>query len=200
MEDRPKNVKEVITACFIVRFGPGSDRVRRLKEPEHMQAIRDLVFDAEKVILLETGFNFLVDLPYHHALAFLEALPLDMLSGDRKLKLIQLVWDLINDSLRTTLALQYSAPAIAAGMVGVALTVMKEMCDTRRIWDSVREGHAVEGDIRQQMMDLYDLPQNSSTQGGLSRESEVSRDHSQTCLGHSHSQAHMSWNEDLERS
>lgn len=161
MEDRIQNIKDVITACYIERFGPDSGRVLGLKDPSHMRTVRALVLDAEKIILQETGFSFVVDLPYNHSLNLLEMLPLDHLRGDRKLKLIQLVWDLINDSLRTTLALQYSARAIAAGMVSVALTFMKETCGTKRIWEGVQEGQMVEGDIRQQMMDLYNLPRQS---------------------------------------
>ncbi|CAD7697480.1 unnamed protein product [Ostreobium quekettii] len=201
MEDRPKNVKDVITACFVKRFGSDSERVRRLKDAEHMQAVREMVFDAEKVVLLETGFNFIVDLPYHHALTFLDSLPLDRVSDEQKLKLTQTVWDLINDSLRTTLLLEYSPAAIAAGMVGLAVTVSKEMCDTGAIWEDVKEGHTVEKDIRKQMLDLYDLS------SGRARGSEVSRDHSQNYMDHSQnyaeqsqSQTRPSWNDDLDRS
>ena len=74
---------------------------------------------AEKIILIQLGFILHVDHPHKDLLAYLHFLKASP-------KLIQVAWNLTNDSLRTTLCIRFKSKIVACGIMYTAARALQE--------------------------------------------------------------------------
>eukprot|EP00198_Chlamydomonas_reinhardtii_P009655 XP_001698992.1 T-type cyclin [Chlamydomonas reinhardtii] len=107
-----------ITLChrfFAVKSMKRNDRFAK------MERYREEVLQAERAVLYTLGFDLDVQHPYTMLLDWLarERL-LDEPPGSPFKPLVQNSWNLVNDSLRTTLCLQFPPPKIAAAALWLA--------------------------------------------------------------------------------
>jgi hypothetical protein len=78
-------------------------------------ASKDTIFAAERKLLKSLGFHVFVEHPHRFILAFLKILG----CHDNK-ELVQKCWNFLNDSMRTTLCVQYPAHVVAATAIYLA--------------------------------------------------------------------------------
>jgi cyclin T len=110
VEETPKKLKDVITETYKVQHStvqppdPDSQELWKLKEQ---------ILICERELLRVLGFDLSVEHAYRPLLAYIKSI-----SGTRDLA--QIAWNFINDSLRTTICLQYAPRCLAAATVLMA--------------------------------------------------------------------------------
>ena len=110
VEETPKKLKDVIIEAYKVQHqtvqppDPDSQELWKLKEQ---------ILICERELLRVLGFDLSVEHAYRPLLAYIKSI-----SGTRDLA--QIAWNFINDSLRTTISLQYAPRCLAAATVMMA--------------------------------------------------------------------------------
>ncbi|XP_014242845.1 cyclin-K [Cimex lectularius] len=130
---------------------------------------KEEVMTLERILLQTIKFDLQVEHPYHFLLKYAKCL-----KGDKtKLqKMVQMAWTFVNDSLCTTLCLQWEPEIIAVALMYLAGKLSKfEALDWSgrqpkhlRWWDMFIEDVTMDllEDICHQVLDLYSQPQMSN--------------------------------------
>lgn len=163
VEETPKKCKDIIKTARILltdqQFSQFGD------DP------KEEVMTLERILLQTIKFDLQVDHPYGYLLKYAKSL-----RGDRaKLqKLVQMAWTFINDSLCTTLCLQWEPEIIGIALMYLAGKLSKfEVNDWNgrtskhnHWWDMFVENMSIEflEDICHQVLDLYSTPIPSTPQ------------------------------------
>lgn len=139
---------------------------------------REEVMTLERILLQTIKFDFIVEHPYTYLLKYAKCL-----KGDKKKlpNMVQMAWTFVNDSLCTTLCLQWEPEIIAIALMYLAGKLSKfEVTDWtgrqpkhQRWWDMYVEGISMEllEDICHQVLDLYSP--NRTESGGSSAEASA---------------------------
>lgn len=162
VEETPKKCEELIKMAEKIlpenefeKFGP---------DP------RDKVLRLEKMILQTIRFNLLVEHPYEFISKYIH-----YLKGDKHKiqKVLEMAWTFVNDSLCTTLCIQWEPEIVAISMIYLAAKLSKyEIVDWvgkvngQRWWDMFVQNLTMDlmEDICHQVLDLYS--QNESEHKG----------------------------------
>jgi len=110
VEETPKKIKDVVIEAYKAQHnkltGP---------EPESKEfwALKEEILVCERILLQTLDFDLTVEHAYRPLLAYVKSI-----KGTRDLA--QVAWNFINDSLRTTIALQYPPRCVAASAVHLA--------------------------------------------------------------------------------
>ncbi|GFT39158.1 cyclin-K [Trichonephila clavipes] len=132
---------------------------------------KEEVMTLERILLQTIKFDLQMDHPYGHLLKYAKSL-----KGDKvKLQnMVQMAWTFINDSLCTTLCLQFEPEVIAIALMYLAGKLSKfEVVDWvgrtpkhTHWWDMFVEGMSIEllEDICHQVLDLYSTPMSITPQ------------------------------------
>ncbi|XP_025105468.1 cyclin-K-like isoform X2 [Pomacea canaliculata] len=162
VEETPKKCKDIIRT------------VQNLLSPEAFLAFgedpREEVMTMERILLKTIKFDLQVEHPYSLLLSFTK-----QIKGDKEKiqKMAQMSWTFINDSLCTTLCLQWEPEIIAVSLMYLASRLTKfEPQDWQgrlvgsksKWWEDLVEGMSMElmEDICHQVLDLYSAQQQSS--------------------------------------
>ncbi|XP_076313676.1 uncharacterized protein LOC143226520 [Tachypleus tridentatus] len=157
VEETPKKCKDIIkmahsflTEQQISQFGEDS---------------KEEVMTLERILLQTIKFDLQVDHPYRHLLKYAKSL-----KGDKQKlqKVVQMAWTFINDSLCTTICLQWEPEIIAIALIFLAGKLSKfEVLDwsgrtskQQYWWEVFVEDLTIDvlEDICHQVLDLYSTP------------------------------------------
>ncbi|KAM8921135.1 cyclin-K isoform 1-T1 [Pelodytes ibericus] len=159
VEETPKKCKDIIkTARSLlndVQFGQFGD------DPKVSVCVQEEVMVLERILLQTIKFDLQVEHPYQFLLKYAK-----QLKGDKNKiqKLVQMAWTFVNDSLCTTLSLQWEPEIIAVAVMYLAGRLCKfEIQDWtskpmyRRWWEQFVQDVPVDvlEDICHQILDLY---------------------------------------------
>ncbi|GBN54471.1 Cyclin-K [Araneus ventricosus] len=163
VEETPKKCKDIIRIAKT--FLADSQFTQFGDDP------KEEVMTLERILLQTIKFDLQMDHPYGYLLKYAKCL-----KGDKvKLQnMVQMAWTFINDSLCTTLCLQFEPEVIAIALMYLAGKLSKfEVVDwvgrTPRHthwWDIFVEGMSIEllEDICHQVLDLYSAPVSNTSQ------------------------------------
>ncbi|KAJ1532218.1 hypothetical protein ONE63_000838 [Megalurothrips usitatus] len=166
VEETPKKCKDIIK---IAREKLSDEKFRQFGDDP-----KEEVMTLERILLQTIKFDLQVEHPYGFLLKYAKSLRGNVLTGDKgKLqKMVQMAWTFVNDSLCTTLCLQWEPEVIAVALMYLAGKLSKfEVVDWQgrtpkhlRWWDVFVEDVTMDllEDICHQVLDLYSQPQ-----GGL---------------------------------
>lgn len=149
---------------------------------------KEEVMTLERILLQTIKFDLQVDHPYHFLLKYAKSLKGDQ---SKLQKVAQMAWNFVNDSLSTTVCLQWEPEIIAVAMIHLASKLTKfavvdwigKQPSQSKWWDMFVSDITIEilEDICHQVLDLYSKNQvhteSSPPQQPLSR--SVSPNHSQ---------------------
>ncbi|CAG7720274.1 unnamed protein product [Allacma fusca] len=166
VEETPKKCKDVIKSAQVVL-----DRLEKDKFSEQfgddMRNQFEEVMTLERILLQTIKFDLQVEHPYTFLLKYAKCLKGDK---SRLQKMVQMAWTFVNDSLCTTLCLQWEPEIIAIALMYLAGKLSKfEVVDWNartpdhlRWWDMFVEDMSIEllEDICHQVLDLYSQTQN----------------------------------------
>jgi cyclin T len=117
VEETPKKLQQIIEGTYPhIPKNKGRPPIS-VGSPDY-QRLREDVLRCERVLLRTIGFDLTVDHPYQYLLHYVKCL-----NGSQKLA--QTAWNFVNDSLRTTLCLQYPAQHIACAALYLACKYIK---------------------------------------------------------------------------
>ncbi|XP_034253225.1 cyclin-K isoform X2 [Thrips palmi] len=161
VEETPKKCKDIIK---IAREKLSDEKFRQFGEDP-----KEEVMTLERILLQTIKFDLQVEHPYGFLLKYAKSL-----KGDKaKLgKMVQMAWTFVNDSLCTTLCLQWEPEVIAVALMYLAGKLSKfEVMDWQgrtpkhlRWWDVFVEDVTMDllEDICHQVLDLYSHPQGNT--------------------------------------
>ena len=173
VEESPKPLREVLSRCHNVlhKPKPGSNAKPPQLERADYDLWREKVLDTERIVLTTLGFDFQIDHPYRHLLACINSLEKDstlkaecqkvFVDGSNK-KIKQFAWNFVNDSLRTTLALEYNPRLIGAGALSLAAKFQKvtlerkDLGHERNWWEVLGVSLRSIEDIEKTLLEIYD--------------------------------------------
>lgn len=111
-----KNIEEIVEVAHAIR---NNDKVERLaSDSEEFTKLVNEVLFYERIVLCTLSFDLSVDHPHKHADRFVKMLC--TVQSKEQQDLFQTTWNILNDSLSTTLCLTYSPRLIAAAAVSLA--------------------------------------------------------------------------------
>ncbi|XP_045769122.1 cyclin-K-like [Maniola jurtina] len=173
VEETPKKCKDIIKVA--------KSLLTELKFSTFGEDPKEEVMTLERILLQTIKFDLQVEHPYGYLLKYAKCL-----KGDKaKLqKMVQMAWTFVNDSLCTTLCLQWEPEVIAVALMFLAGKLSKfEVMDWNgrmpkhtAWWDMFVEDITMEllEDICHQVLDLYS-PQTQPTGGDSPPEATASR-------------------------
>ena len=109
MEETPKKLRDVIVETYKVQH----NTVQGPENDQELWRLKEQVLICERELLRVLGFDLSVEHAYRPLLAYVKSI-----SGPRDLA--QIAWNFINDSLRTTVCLQYAPRCLAAASAFMA--------------------------------------------------------------------------------
>lgn len=164
VEETPKKCRDIITTARSMlpdqKFQAFSEDVRKAKEE---------VMTLESILLQTIKFDLEVDHPYNFLVTYAKCL-----KGEKyKLqKMVQMAWNFVNDSLSTTVCLQWEPEIIAVALIHLASKLSKfSTADWTgrephhlRWWDMFISDVTMEilEDICHQVLDLYQTNQQTT--------------------------------------
>ncbi|XP_037455225.1 cyclin-T1-1-like [Triticum dicoccoides] len=114
IEDTPCQLGRVVTVAHETMYKRKPDAARRIKQKEVLEKRKDLILMGEALLLSTIRFDFNIQHPYEPLNLALKNL------GISQKEVKQAAINLINDTLRTTLVVQFKPHYIAAGALHIA--------------------------------------------------------------------------------
>ncbi|VAI43146.1 unnamed protein product [Triticum turgidum subsp. durum] len=114
IEDTPCQLGRVVTVAHETMYKRKPDAARRIKQKEVLEKRKDLILMGEALLLSTIRFDFNIQHPYEPLNLALKNL------GISQKEVKQAAINLINDTLRTTLVVQFKPHYIAAGALHLA--------------------------------------------------------------------------------
>lgn len=152
VEETPRSLVDVIYVSHqIIHNTDKPAALQWIRNKELYQRQKDLILLGETLVLATLDFDLTVYHPYKPLVLTLEKL------GVRHL-LLKVAWNFVNDSLRTSIGLQYKAPQIAAGAIFMAAKFVKVELPFEVDKVLVEEFDITQGqlgDICNQILELY---------------------------------------------
>uniref|UniRef100_A0A1B6GSV6 Cyclin-K n=1 Tax=Cuerna arida TaxID=1464854 RepID=A0A1B6GSV6_9HEMI len=160
VEETPKKCKDIIKTA--------KGLLTEQKYATFGEDPKEEVMTLERILLQTIKFDLQVEHPYSFLLKYAKSL-----KGDKQKlhKMVQMAWTFVNDSLCTTLCLQWEPEVIAVALMYLAGKLSKfEVVDWvgrhskhLRWWDMFVEDITMDllEDICHQVLDLYSQPQNA---------------------------------------
>jgi len=152
VEEAPKKLSQVVQAVYKVQ----NNREVKPQTPE-FDELRDKILVNERILLDVVALNLSVEHPYKHLCAYVKSI-----KGDRAL--LQFAWNFLNDSLSTTLCLQYKPQLIASAAIYLASKYLQYKLPEGLLpgetpWWEVLDAKIEDLKvISNQILDLYDAP------------------------------------------
>uniref|UniRef100_A0A6B2LE09 Cyclin-like domain-containing protein n=1 Tax=Arcella intermedia TaxID=1963864 RepID=A0A6B2LE09_9EUKA len=116
VEETPKKLKDVIFSSHKVihdTFHPQQKYMQLTIESPEFLDFREKILFGESIVLQCISYDFVVNHPYQYLLQYLRKMNADKMVA-------QSAWNLVNDSLRTRLCLQYEPQKIACAALYMA--------------------------------------------------------------------------------
>ncbi|KAH3767409.1 cyclin family protein [Pelomyxa schiedti] len=157
VEETTSKLKDVV--CSTYRMLHKTDL--KVNSAEFVEE-RDKILSTEQLLLQRLAFDLTVDHPYKTLMKYVKKI-----NGNRQLA--QVAWNFINDSLRTTLCLQFPSQHIATAALYLASRVLGIDLSHGRELTSLFDCPIEQlDDISEQILALYDEYPNKSNQGRIS--------------------------------
>lgn len=152
VEETPIKLVEVIRASYSVQH-----KKQLNLESDEYRIFREKVLQMERIMLQTLGFDLKIEHPYKHLLQFIKKI-----NGEKKLA--QTAWNFVNDSLRTTLCLQYPPDNIAAAAIYLASKYLETPLPSQpEPWQKLlNTDQQSTDDISTQILDLYEGSEHSA--------------------------------------
>jgi len=162
VEETPRSLVDVIHVGYALAYRKHPDKVQQLSDKAFFQKHVVKVIRGEGVLLHTLQFQLEVDKPYPYMEKLSKCLPQDM-PEDVKISLLQLAWDHVNNSYKTTtVCLQYPAADIAAACTQFAAALLRALPllgpeDGKDFfWNTFGTSRKVRDEITSQLLLVYE--------------------------------------------
>ncbi|KAF2077372.1 hypothetical protein CYY_001300 [Polysphondylium violaceum] len=178
VEETPRKLDDVIKVSNMIRHKKKPENTPT--SPEELAEIKNQVLTSEHAILTTIAFELAVDHPYKYLLEFMKAI-----GGN--ISLCQVAWNFVNDSLRTSLCLNYPPDLISYASIYLATKFLHYHLYTegkkQQWWEVLNIKLEVLEDISKQILDLYEpsqLPPGAQSSSSSSSSSTTNNNNNQS--------------------
>jgi cyclin T len=150
VEETHKKLRDVIVETYKLRH-----KKEIVMDSREYLDLREEILVAERQVLQAIAFDLTVEHPYKYLLNYVK-----VIEGNRNLA--QVAWNFVNDSLRTTLCLQFRPQLIASAAIYLASKFLKIQLTKpgEKPWWEVFDAKIEDlEEISNQILDLYDKNQ-----------------------------------------
>eukprot|EP00884_Botryococcus_braunii_P019213 jgi/Botrbrau1/5976/Bobra.104_1s0007.2 len=173
-DETPKALRDVMKACFEVRYSRRPKELEKLADAGVMDLLRERIVVGERALVYAINFDFNVRHPYKVAMQVIDHFKLHILPDlPPDVKLQQVVWNMINDSYRSLLALEYTAEDLGVALTFFALQLLRvrpPLIGNMQWWDTLGVSANTIGEIGDAMVDLYQNSQKLMEQVAAGRQ------------------------------
>eukprot|EP00316_Scyphosphaera_apsteinii_P015717 CAMPEP_0119305206 /NCGR_PEP_ID=MMETSP1333-20130426/6249_1 /TAXON_ID=418940 /ORGANISM="Scyphosphaera apsteinii, Strain RCC1455" /LENGTH=399 /DNA_ID=CAMNT_0007308235 /DNA_START=26 /DNA_END=1225 /DNA_ORIENTATION=+ len=177
VEETPKKLKNIVSATYAVQHANNPDNKPEKLDPESHEffEMKEKILISERILLQTLGFDLTVEHAYRPLLAYVKSI-----QGTRDLA--QIAWNFINDSLRTTICLQYAPRCVSAAAVYLAAEYLSGRQKQPYVlppheggnwYDAFQVSEEDFQDVAKQIMELYEKTQQGGQCASLSNGSHV---------------------------
>ncbi|XP_031633394.1 cyclin-K-like [Contarinia nasturtii] len=186
VEETPKKCRDIIATARSILTDP-----RFQAFSEDLRKAKDEIMTLEKILLKIIKFDLEIEHPYNFLLSYAKCL-----KGDKEKlqQIVQMAWNFMNDSLSTTVCLQWEPEIIAVAMIHLACKLSKFTVDD---WVGKRSKHLqwwdmyigsdrtmeILDDICHQVLDLYQQPNQQVTQSTHTNSVAINKSNATTVTG-----------------
>eukprot|EP00193_Tetraselmis_chui_P002104 CAMPEP_0177760524 /NCGR_PEP_ID=MMETSP0491_2-20121128/5311_1 /TAXON_ID=63592 /ORGANISM="Tetraselmis chuii, Strain PLY429" /LENGTH=348 /DNA_ID=CAMNT_0019276425 /DNA_START=349 /DNA_END=1395 /DNA_ORIENTATION=- len=155
-------LRHVLEACYSSYKRLPEEDVKKvfMDHQEYYRSLKMKVLQAERALLYVIGFDFKPDMPTKHFLSKIKSF--EHLDKEQLTHLRQICWNFANDSIKTTLWIQYSAKELAFAFIQVTAKLSNIELPNRKSNNDDQDWYETEGVsiIRMQectndLLDLY---------------------------------------------
>eukprot|EP00012_Vannella_robusta_P007730 CAMPEP_0206196650 /NCGR_PEP_ID=MMETSP0166-20121206/8579_1 /ASSEMBLY_ACC=CAM_ASM_000260 /TAXON_ID=95228 /ORGANISM="Vannella robusta, Strain DIVA3 518/3/11/1/6" /LENGTH=188 /DNA_ID=CAMNT_0053614175 /DNA_START=219 /DNA_END=785 /DNA_ORIENTATION=- len=148
IEESPIRLKDLIEQMYREK-----KKTKIIADGKEFAYWRNEILEKERHVLHTLGFDFQIEHPYANMLSKVK-----QLQHEDPKRLAQFSWNFINDSLRTTLCIQYDPKEIASTSIYLAIKYLKTPCTVKGgdITDVLACSMETIEKISHQILDLYD--------------------------------------------
>lgn len=159
VEETPKSLKDIVKVAYQVQYSNEKFNI----STDYFEVQRENILCAERLLLHALEFDFNVEHSYKYLLNIVKDMSkIGLVKEGNARELAQVAWNFANDSLRTTLCLQFSAEEIAAAVLYLAAKYLGRNINLQKNWWTQLElNSSMCEEIGNQILDLYE--QNGST-------------------------------------
>lgn len=158
VEETPKPLNDLAhTSYYLQQKRNDPTHVEGSEQEGHVE-LRETILRAERILLHRLAFDFNVQHPYKHLLSVIKRLSqTGLIEEDSTKSLAQVSWNFANDSLRTSLCLEYDAKHIAEAVVYLATKFLSSKFELpKKWWESVDIDPNTSELIGNRILDLYE--------------------------------------------
>lgn len=158
VEEAPKKLRDVISASYAT-LNKSKDVPPLREDSKEFKDLREKILVMERVVLNSVAFDMYIEHPYKYIMKYRSKIKTEGASAESSRQLAQVAWNFINDSLRTTLALQHDARTMAIAALYLAFKFLKMRAPPGAPWWAEIEpkiSQAVLEEISNTILDLYE--------------------------------------------
>jgi len=149
VEETPKKLRDVIAATYSIKHK------KELKiDSREFFDLKEHLLASERIVLQTIAFDLTVEHPYKYLLTYVKSI-----KGTPNLA--QVAWNFVNDSLQTTLCLQFKPQLVASAALFLASKFLKhsltnEAASNKPWWELFDAKQEELEEISNQILDLYE--------------------------------------------
>jgi len=169
VEETPKKLRDIIGITEQLRYKDSVPPRKSLDfESTEFWQLRDKILTHELIVLQTIAFDMTIEHPYKYLLMYVK-----QIHGNRNLA--QVAWNFVNDSLRTTLCLQFKPQLIASAAIYLASKFLKyQLPEGPKPWWEVFNAKIEDlEEISNQILDLYESPGSLSQSANAESKQEL---------------------------
>lgn len=144
-EENSRRVRDVVNTTEALR-----NQEKDKQETQEYWGVKEEVIRSEQTLLRVFGFDLDLRHPHHYVLHFIRDL-----EGAEELASVS--WRILNDSLCTTLCLQYRPEPIACAAIYLAGEMIGEQVSHGEWWEKYDTSRVELEDICHQLIDMYEV-------------------------------------------
>jgi cyclin T len=157
VEEAPKKLNQVILTSYQILVSDQKNVPPLKDSSQKFKELREKILAMERVLLQIIAFDMFIEHPYKYIMKYRNQIPG---TPESTRQLVQVAWNFVNDSLRTTLALQHDAKTTAVAALYLAFKFLKMQApETNKAWWLQLHGTVQQDtleDISNCILDLYD--------------------------------------------
>lgn len=173
VEEAPKKLNLVITTSYQILVAMQNNATPLKEGTPKFKELREKILAMERVLLQIIAFDMHMEHPYKYLMKYRQRIPG---TPESIRQLVQIAWNFVNDSLRTTLALQHDAKTTAVAALYLAFKFLKMQAPDGRPWWLDLHGTATQDtleDISNCILDLYNKDKEEEAKAKTERDAKA---------------------------
>lgn len=165
VEEHPQKLQKVLLACHEVRHRPQTSGSSLDPTSDEYAKLKEAVLKTERILLNTVSFDLDIEHPYEAIVSLIKTMRRSgHVNEDDQRNFSQAAVNFLNDSMRTSMCLQFEPKKIAAGIIFLSTVYLRKVPQKgpmlKKYWDLLKISERSIRSICEQVMELYDTNAN----------------------------------------